>query len=209
MTSVRSIPTPHGDARLHCSRAPRPAATLLLGHGAGRGVDSPELVELARVLPRQDINVFRLEQPWVIQGKKIAPRAEVLDDVLRAAMNAVRVRTPIVLGGRSAGARSAARQARQLGGVGVVALAYPLHPAGKPERTRTQELVDARLPTLVVQGDHDRYGRPSEFPSSVDLTEVPFADHQFRVGPRAPISQDEAIAIVVESVLEWVTGRIT
>lgn len=208
MSSDRSIPTPYGDARLACSRASRPTATLLLGHGAGQGIDNPELATLARVLPRHGINVFRLEQPWVAQGKRIAPRAEVLDEVLAQAMNRIRVRTPIVIGGRSAGARSAVRQARRLGGVGVVALAYPLHPPGKPERSRVEELLGAGLPTLVVQGERDPYGTPAEFPPSVDLTQVPFADHAFGVPKRAPFTEEEGLAVVLEAVLEWVTARV-
>src|SRR5262245_36825297 len=120
-TTVRTIPTDHGDARLHVDRARRPAATLVLGHGAGRGEDSPDLVALATALPKQGITVFRVEQPWHVAGKKVAARPEVLDDVTRRCVDAIRVRTPIVLGGRSAGARVACRRAAELGAVGAVA----------------------------------------------------------------------------------------
>ena len=115
MTDVQVVPTPHGDARLHRDRSRHPVATLLLGHGAGGGVDSADLEALAAELPRQGISVVRVEQPWRVAGRKIAPRPEVLDACFVAAANRLRVRTPLVVGGRSAGARSAARTARELG----------------------------------------------------------------------------------------------
>ncbi|MGH3472909.1 MAG: alpha/beta family hydrolase, partial [Nocardioidaceae bacterium] len=107
MSHIRTIPTPHGDARLHADRARHPVATLVLGHGAGRGIDAPDLVALAAALPKQGISVFRIEQPWKVAGKRVAPRPQALDESTVAVTNAIRVRTPIVLGGRSAGARVA------------------------------------------------------------------------------------------------------
>ncbi len=134
MSEVRLVPTPHGDARLVRDRSRHPIATLLLGHGAGGGVDAPDLAALAAALPRNGVSVVRVEQPWRVAGKKVAPRPEVLDECFVAAADRLRVRTPLIVGGRSAGARSAARTARQLGASGYVALAFPLHPPGRPEQ---------------------------------------------------------------------------
>lgn len=207
-TQVRSIPTPHGDARLHVDRARRPVATLLLGHGAGKGEDSPDLVALARALPRQGISVFRIEQPWHVAGKKAAARPAALDEATRCCVDAVRVRTPIILGGRSAGARVACRSARALGAVGAVALAFPLHPPGRPDSSRLAELLGSGVPTFVVQGEKDVFGAPDAFPESVELAAIPDADHAFRVPGRAALSQDETYALIVEAVVEWVTARV-
>ena len=134
--TVRTVPTPHGDARLVSSRARHPIATLLLSHGAGAGIDTVDLEALARSLPGQGITVHRLEQPWKVAGRKIATPPRTLDDALRAAADQIRPRTPLVLGGRSAGARSAARSAAALGASGVLALSFPLHPPGHPEKSR-------------------------------------------------------------------------
>lgn len=183
-------------------------ATLLLNHGAGGGIDSAELEALAAALPRQGITVIRLEQPWRVAGKKVAPRPAVLDECLIAAANQTRVRTPLILGGRSAGARAAARCVRALGAAGCLALAFPLHPPGKPEKSRLHELQAVDVPTLVVQGERDPFGRPDEFPESHDLTIVPGGDHSFSVSKRGEISQDEALAIVVESTLDWVVREV-
>lgn len=207
-TKTRDVPTEVGLARLYIDRAPRPKATVALCHGAGKGSDSPDLVALARNLPRYDITVFRIEQPWVIAGKRVAPRPEVLDKATIAALDAIRVRTPLVIGGRSAGARTACRLAKKMGAVGCLALAFPLHPPGKPGSSRVDELLGVHLPTLVVQGERDTFGRPDEFPESVDLTAVPYADHGFAVPARAPIDREQALAVVVEAVVEWVTARV-
>lgn len=208
MTDVQLVPTPHGDARLHRDRSRHPVATLLLGHGAGGGVDSPDLEALAAELPRQGISVVRVEQPWRVAGRRIAPRPEVLDECFVAAANALRVRTPLVVGGRSAGARSAARTARELGASGVVALSFPLHPPGRPERSRLDELEAVTVPTLVVQGERDAFGRPEEFPPDRELTVVPGADHGLKVPKRGPVTAEVAMAIVVEAVLEFVVRDV-
>jgi len=208
VTEVRVVPTPHGDARLHSDRSRHPVATLLLGHGAGGGVDAPDLEALAAALPRQGISVVRVEQPWRVAGKKIAPRPQVLDECFVAASDRLRVRTPLVVGGRSAGARSAARTAEQLGASGYLALSFPLHPPGRPERSRLEELQAVTIPTLVVQGERDAFGRPDEFPTDRELTVVPDADHSLRVPKRGAVDQDTAMAIVVEAVLMWVVRDV-
>lgn len=207
-TSVRTVATAYGDARLHTDRSRHPIATLVLGHGAGGGIDSPDLEALAAALPRHGITVVRVEQPWRVAGRKLAPRPDILDACFVAATDKLRVRTPLVVGGRSAGARSAARTARTTGASGCLALAFPLHPPGKPERSRLDELEGAGVPTLVVQGERDTFGTPEEFPGDLDLTVVPGADHGFTVLKRGPVSQEEALQIVVEATLEWVVREV-
>lgn len=208
MSESQLVPTPHGDARLVRDRSRHPIATLLLGHGAGGGVDAPDLEALAAALPRNGVSVVRVEQPWRVAGKKIAPRPQVLDECFVAAANKLRVRTPLVVGGRSAGARSAARTARELGASGYLALSFPLHPPGRPDKSRLDELAAVTVPTLVVQGERDPFGTPEEFPPDHDLTVVPGADHGFRVSKRGPVSAEEAMAIIVEAVLEWVVRDV-
>jgi predicted alpha/beta-hydrolase family hydrolase len=208
MTQVTVVPTPHGDARLFKDRSRSPIATLLLGHGAGGGVDSRDLEALAEGLPRNGISVVRVEQPWHVAGRKIAPGPPVLDACFVAVADKLRVRTPLVVGGRSAGARSAARTAKQLGAAGLLALAFPLHPPGRPERSRLAELEAAEVPLLVVQGERDPFGTPEEFPADHDLAVVPGADHGFKVPKRGVLSQDEALAIIVEATLEWVVREV-
>ena len=114
-----------------------------------------------------------------------------------------------MVGGRSAGARSAARTATALGAAGCLALAFPLHPPGRPEKSRLEELVGAGVTTLVVQGENDAFGRPDEFPADVDLAVVPAADHGFATGKRSGVSEDDAMAVVVEATLEWIVREVT
>lgn len=208
MSAELRVDTPQGEGRFVTDRSRHPMATVLLNHGAGNGIESRDLEALAHHLPRNGISVVRFEQPWRVAGRKVATPPATLDAALVAAYDKLRIRTPLVLGGRSAGARSAARCAKALGAVGCLALAFPLHPPGKPEKSRLHELRGARVPTLVIQGEKDTMGRPESFPSDIDLAVVPDADHGFKVPKRASISQEEALEIVVESTLEWIVREI-
>ncbi|WP_139980785.1 alpha/beta family hydrolase [Nocardioides litoris] len=209
MTSTELlVDTPYGEGRLVTDRARRPIATVLLGHGAGAGIETPDLAALAHALPRNDVTVVRFEQPWVRAGRKVATAPPTLDAALVAGADKLRTRSPLVVGGRSAGARSACRTARRLGAVGALALAFPLHPPGKPEKSRLDELRGARLPTLVVQGERDTMGRPEEFPDDVEVVPVPGADHSFVVPKRGVLSQDDALDLLVEAVLGWIVREV-
>ncbi len=202
------VDTPQGEGRFVTRRAPRPVATLLLGHGAGNGIEAPDLQALSRKLPRHGITVVCFEQPWRRAGRKVATAPATLDEALLAATDQLRVRTPLVVGGRSAGARSAVRCAKRLGAVGALALAFPLHPPGRPEKSRAEELARARVPTLVIQGERDAMGRPEEFPNGTEIGVVPGADHGFAVSARGPITQKDALAVIVETTLEWIVREV-
>lgn len=208
MTDVREVATRLGPARLLVDRSRHPAAVLALCHGAGKGADSRDLEALARALPRQGISVYRIEQPWVVAGKKVAPRPEALDGATTDVLASLRLRAPLLLGGRSAGARTACRLARPQGAIACLALAFPLHPPGRPDSSRLGELIGVGLPTLVIQGERDAFGAPDEFPDSVELTAVPAADHGFAVAKSAPLDQEQTLALVVEAVVEWITMRV-
>jgi uncharacterized protein len=205
----RVVPTPYGDGRLVVHRGRSTAATLLLSHGAGNGIEARDLAALAVGLPRQGYAVALFEQPWRVAGKKIASAPPTLDVGLAVAARILGARGPLVVGGRSAGARSAARCAGRLGAVGCLALSFPLHPPGRPERSRLPELTATGVPTLVVQGERDPMGTPEEFPEDTDVAVVPEADHGLKVPARAALTQDEALGLVVESVLEWLVREVT
>ena len=209
MPVERMVATPKGDARVVVRRAKRPIATVVLTHGAGGGIGAPDLVRLARTLPQQDISVTLVEMPWRVQGKRLAPAPPVIDECYTAVLDSMRMRTPLVLGGRSAGARSACRIARSAGARGVLALSFPLHPPGRPEKSRLPELEGAGVSTLVIQGGRDPFGNPDEFPESVEMAVVPDADHSFKVPAAAPLSQDDALALVLEATLEWVVREVS
>lgn len=208
MSDPQPLDTPHGEGRLHVFEADSPAATLLLSHGAGGGVEARDLQALATTLPRHGFGVVLLEQPWRVAGRKLATAPATLDAALTVAARSLPEGPPLVLGGRSAGARSACRTASTLGALGVLALSFPLHPPGRPEKSRLAELEGAGVPTLVVQGEKDSMGRPEEFPDDVDLAIVPGGDHGLKVPARGAVTQDEAMEIVVEATLEWLVREV-
>jgi predicted alpha/beta-hydrolase family hydrolase len=208
MAETEIVETPSGDARITWHAAPGARAVLALGHGAGGGVEARDLQALARRLPEEGVTVALVEQPWRVAGKKVAPAPATLDGGWRAVWPALeQPGLPVVAGGRSAGARVACRTGKELGAVGVLALSFPLHPPGKPEKSRAEELTTG-LPLLVVQGGRDPFGRPGEFPGDVRVTEVPHGDHGFAVPKRAETGQEEALGILTDAVAAWLGERV-
>ena len=204
-TAELTVPSDSGPGRLLVSPAQDPRAVLWLGHGAGGGASSPDLVALADELPRHGVVVVRHEQPWVVAGRRVAPRPAALDAAWLAAAPAVAELAggrPVVVGGRSAGARVACRTAGQVGAAGVVCLAFPLHPPGRPERSRAEELLLPGAPVLVLQGTRDRFGSAAEVAAAaagapgVEVVPVDGADHGLKVARSAPRGQDETLAVV-------------
>ncbi|MGX5187632.1 alpha/beta hydrolase family protein [Streptomyces avermitilis] len=199
------IETDAGTARITWHKARKATLVLAVSHGAGGGVEARDLQALARVLPGHGVTVALVEQPWRVAGKKVAPAPKTLDVGWRGLWPAVaKAGLPVIAGGRSAGARVACRTAAELGAAAVLALSFPLHPPGKPEKSRADELLGAGVPTLVVQGGNDPFGKPEEFPNgSYELVEVPYGDHGFAVPKRAPLGQEQALAIITDRVVEW------
>jgi predicted alpha/beta-hydrolase family hydrolase len=130
-------------------------------------VDAPDLLALAQALPAGGTEVWLVEQPWRVAGRRVAPAPATLDEGWVQVLADAPRDLPLLVGGRSAGARVACRTALATGAAGVVALAFPLHPPGKPEKSRASELTSAGVPVLVVQGASDPFGRPDEVVSHV------------------------------------------
>ncbi|ANZ16380.1 alpha/beta hydrolase superfamily enzyme, predicted hydrolase [Streptomyces noursei ATCC 11455] len=203
-----TVATPAGDARISWYRDAEPArAVVAVGHGAGGGIEARDLQALAAVLPARGYTVALVEQPWRVAGKKVAPAPKTLDTGWTALWPALeKPGLPVVAGGRSAGARVACRTARELGAQAVLALSFPLHPPGKPEKSRAEELTGAGVPTLVVQGGRDPFGRPEEFPAGTGLTEVAYGDHGFAVPKSAGVTEAESMAVLTDAVVAWLDG---
>jgi hypothetical protein len=180
---VTSVHTPLGPARVTATEpAGAVVGTLVLGHGAGGGIGSADLTAVTAGAAAAGWRVLGVEQPWRVAGKRIAPAPPRLDEGWRAVLGTLRdddrLSGPLVVGGRSAGARVACRTAAALGADGVLCLAFPLHPPGRPERSRADEL-PTDLPTLVVNGDRDPFGVPAAT-DAVEVVVHPGAGHDLR-----------------------------
>lgn len=156
--------TPRGPARVELDQPSEPpVALLVLGHGAGGDTDAADLVALTDAALTAGLAVARITQPYRVAGRRAPAPAGHLDEAWTAVVTELRGRfpagTPLIVGGRSSGARVACRTATGLGAHAVLALAFPLRPPGRPERTRAGELATG-LPTLVINGDQDPFGVP-------------------------------------------------
>jgi predicted alpha/beta-hydrolase family hydrolase len=146
-----------------------PVAALVLGHGAGGGIESPDLAGAAEAANAAGVDVALVEQPYRVAGRRSPAPANQLDVAWTSVVHQLRegplARLPILTGGRSSGARVACRTAADTGSVAVVCLAFPLHPPGRPEKSRLAELDAVDVPTLVVQGENDPFGTPPAGPN--------------------------------------------
>jgi uncharacterized protein len=158
------VGTPHGPARVYFHPASEPRAALALGHGAGGGVASKDLVAVTEVAVSEGFTVALVEQPYRVAGRRSPAPARQLDAAWTAAIDHLRAGElgglQFVAGGRSLGARVACRTAEALGAVAVLCLAFPVHPPGRPESSRLAELDEVSVPVLVVQGERDPFGMP-------------------------------------------------
>jgi predicted alpha/beta-hydrolase family hydrolase len=178
--SDQEIETPRGPAWIRVTDPAGPAVSVLVvGHGAGGGVDAPDILALRDAATASRVRVVLATQPYRVAGRRAPAPAAQLDEAWTAVVRHLGVRDlPLIVGGRSSGARVACRTAAALGAAGVLCLAFPLHPPGRPEKSRAGELPDDR-PTLILNGDRDPFGVPSPGP----LREVavrPGATHDLR-----------------------------
>lgn len=204
--AMLEVGTPHGQANAHLHPVDEPRAALVLGHGAAGGVTAQDLVAVTSVARSEGISVALVEQPYRVAGRRAPARAPQLDAAWTAVVDNLRDGElrglPLVVGGRSMGARVACRTAEATGAIGVLCLAFPLQP---PQRrgaavtpSRLAELDQVTVPTLVVQGTRDRFGIP---PASARRTvvQVP-GDHSLR-------TDLEAVATAVRDWLPGVVGQ--
>ena len=166
--TVLDVDTPHGRAKAHLQPAADPVAALVLGHGAGGGVSARDLVAVAEAARSEGVSVALVEQPYRVAGRRAPAPARQLDTAWTAVIDhllASELRgQPLIVGGRSLGARVACRTAAASGAIGVVCLAFPLRPPRRsgraPAESRLPELDGVTVPTLVVQGSRDPFGIP-------------------------------------------------
>jgi uncharacterized protein len=148
-------------------------AALVLGHGAGGGVTARDLVAVTKVARSEGIAVALVEQPYHVAGRRSPAPAAQLDAAWTSVVEQLAAGElrglPMIAGGRSAGARVACRTAAATGAIAVLCLAFPVHPPGKPEKTRLGELDAVEVPVLVIQGVSDPFGMP---PPGSDRTVV-------------------------------------
>lgn len=199
MSTVRTtsleVATPLGPAVARIVRPPRPQGVLVLTHGANGAMQTPDLAALGDAVPGHGWAVALVQQAWAVAGRRVPPPTPGQDSAWLAVVTALRsgrgaLPAPLVVGGRSNGARVAARTAHAAAASGVVCLAFPLHPPGRPERLRSGELREPfahGIPVLVVQGGADAFGTPDEVRAHVPDPDVVVAvqgGHGFTRSPR-------------------------
>ncbi|MDQ6659046.1 MAG: alpha/beta hydrolase [Actinomycetota bacterium] len=161
---MMQVQTPYGPARVHLHRpAGPPTGLLMLGPGASGGVTAGDLQAATAVALRAGMAAALIEQPYRVAGRRApapAPQVDIAWVVVAGQLSEEFFGLPLVTGGRSFGGRVACRTAAATGSAGVLCLAFPTHPPGRPEKSRQGELSGVTVPTLVVQGERDPFGIP-------------------------------------------------
>ncbi|HST50059.1 alpha/beta family hydrolase [Jatrophihabitans sp.] len=187
-----TISTPVGPAVLELDPVPDARRLLVIGHGANGSIEAPDLLAVRAACLAAGISVARVIQPYRVAGKKAVPAPAILDQAWRAVIASLGRRKAtagleFVYAGRSSGARVACRTAAdgltRPPAIGVVALAFPLHPPGRPDKSRLPELAGVGVPVLVVQGTNDAFGMPESAPGR-RVEQVP-GDHGLKRGTAA------------------------
>ena len=189
---TKLVDTPRGPAQVHLHRVDKPRAGLVLGHGAGGGVDSPDLVSATEAANSASLTVALIEQPYRVAGRRAPAPAHQLDEAWLTVVPQIFPDLPLIVGGRSLGARVACRTAAELEAKAVLCLAFPVHPPGKPEKSRLAELEDVTVPTLVVQGERDPFGIPPAGPNR-EVVLIP-GTHSLRSSPDVATAVSEWLA---------------
>lgn len=127
-------------------------------------MSAPDLLAATGAAVATGVSVVLVEQPYRVAGRRAPAPAGQLDTAWLAVVGHLGRDLPLLVGGRSSGARVACRTAAASGTVGVLCLAFPVHPPGKPEKDRLSELAAPEVPVLVVQGERDPFGRPDPVP---------------------------------------------
>src|SRR4051794_40567084 len=181
---TKTLSTPHGPARVHLHEADGATAAVVLGHGAGGGVGAVDLEAARDAALACGVAVALVEQPYRVAGRRSPAPARQLDAAWLAVVAHLRdaelAGYSLVTGGRSSGARVACRTAADAGAAGVLCLAFPLHPPGRPEKSRLDELEAVAVDVLVVQGERDPFGMPPSGPRRT-VAVVP-GDHGLKAG---------------------------
>ena len=163
--AILEFDTPSGRARAELHVVESARAALVLGHGAGGGIESPDLLGARDAALAAGLTVALVEQPYRVAGRRAPAPARRLDAAWISVVSQLPLeKLSLIVGGRSAGARVACRTAAETGAIAVLCLAFPLHPPGRPEKSRLDELDAVAVPTLVVQGLRDPFGMPPPAP---------------------------------------------
>ena len=197
-------------------------ATVLLAHGAGAPMDSPAMAAIAKTLAEAGLRVARFEFAYMAArrdgARKPPPRAEALLPEYRAAIDALSVVGPLVIGGKSMGGRVASMLADEAFAerriAGLFCLGYPFHPPGQPEKLRTAHLETLRTPALICQGTRDPFGTRDEVAAyrlspSIEILWLEDGDHDLK--PRKSISGFSAadhLATMADATARWI-ARVT
>ncbi|MFK7818741.1 MAG: alpha/beta family hydrolase [Planctomycetaceae bacterium] len=191
--------------------------TVILAHGAGAAMDTPFMDAFAEGIADAGYRVVRFEFPYMAErrttGKKKAPNtAKRLIESWREVVDSVEAENTVI-GGKSMGGRIASLIADDVGAAGLICLGYPFHPVGKPEKLRTEHLAEIQIPTLIIQGERDNFGKRDEVADytlspNIQLEWITDGDHSFKPRKSSGLTQEENWATGISAVVGFLSATL-
>lgn len=188
--------------------------TLILAHGAGADSQSEFMQFMQREITSDKINVITFDFPYMQRrqqtGKKSPP--DRMPKLIESFSEQVRQVTSgvIIIGGKSMGGRVATMIADELKVDGVIAMGYPFHPPGKPEKPRTEHLADLQTPTLILQGTRDPFGKPDEVAGyqlspQISVEWLEDGNHSFETLKRSKLTTEDTWHLAAQKAQLFIT----
>jgi predicted alpha/beta-hydrolase family hydrolase len=195
--------------------AQNPIATFVFAHGAGAGQNSEFMQMMAKGIAGHKINVVRFNFAYMQlaeeSGKRRPPdRADKLLSQFTELLNQIDNSLPIFIGGKSMGGRMASMLLEESTAEGCICMGYPFHPPGKPEKLRTQHLLNINKPVLILQGERDTFGKREEIASfnlsqQIQVSYLADGDHSFKPRKASGYNFDGHINLAITQTAEFIT----
>lgn len=174
--------------------------------------------DVASGISKEGIRVARFEFPYMAQrrtGKRKGPdRPAILEATWNDAIGSLEQAGTIFIGGKSMGGRIATMVADDSVAAGVICYGYPFHPPGKPQQTRISHLENMRVPTLILQGTRDPFGKPEEvaryaLSDAIRVEWLNGGDHSYKAPARADNSTRDLIDTAIERSIAFIRQRLS
>lgn len=188
-------------------------ANFIFAHGAGAGMESEFMQTITEKLTQHGVSVHLFDFPYMQKAKELGKRRppdkmDKLEQAFLSEISQLDASIPLFIGGKSMGGRVASMILEKTEAQGCMCLGYPFHPPGKPEKLRTEHLLELKKPLLVVQGEKDTFGKRDEvegYPlsESIKVVYLQDGDHSFKPPKRSDATLEGNIDMAVDAMIEF------
>lgn len=190
------------------------SAVFVCAHGAGGHMADKGMLTVTRAIGARGLDIVRFNFLYKEKRSSRPDPMPLLEDTTAAVVARVRSElrpATLIIGGRSMGGRAASMLAASgFDCSGLLLLAYPLHPAGRPDKLRDQHLPSIRVPVLCINGTRDALCTPELMTAAIAKVTAPWemhwldgADHSFHVLKSSGRTDAQVMTEVADAAERW------